>query len=143
MMESNRPYQPIASNLSNNGGSGVMSGMMWGAGSGAVMGGAYSAANNYLLKGDINKMGSFDRHIPDFVRSYRSTEQMMAKYDNFNNLETAGKSLVKQNSPLTRMLYNSTFGHSAGANARRIGVMAAVGAVMGGLNRASDGVVGR
>lgn len=141
MVESNRPYQPIQSNISGH--NTVMNGVLWGAGSSALAGAAYSAANEYALKGDLAKMGKLDSHIPSLIQSYRGAEKAMRGYDNIQNHTTAEKGVMGQKSPLTKMMYNSTFAHGWGANARRVGVMAAIGAVMGGLHNASDGVVGR
>lgn len=140
MVESNRPYQPIQSNKSS---SPILSGAMWGAGSSALFGAGYSAANNYLLTGNLENMGKIDSHIPEFAKSYREAEKTMRGYDKLQNHATTEKGVISQKSPLTRMAYNSTFAHTAGGNARRVGVMAAIGAVMGGLHGASDGVVGR
>ena len=139
MLDSNRTLNPVHSSSESNG---FVNGMIWGGVKGAGIGSAYSAVNQYMLTGDLKKMGKLDGHIPLAAEFWRESEKGMRGYDKIVNHQSVDEGLLKQKSPLAKMAYNSTFGHGMKGNLRRIGVSAAVGAVFGGLHTSSDGVIG-
>lgn len=139
MIESNRPINQVHRSSDN----GLMNGMMWGAVRGAGVAGAYSAANQYALKGDISKMGKYDSFIPKGVEHWRRGEQEARATLLKNELNRNGEKVAaKEANLISRTMYNTTFGHGMKGNARRVGVSAAIGAVMGGFHSSSDGIIG-